>query len=266
MSPRRALTWFAWLLLPVAAAGAAELFVAPAGNDAGPGSREAPFATLAKARDTLRQLRLTQPAGPLTVTLRGGLYRCAETLALTAADSGSEAAPVLWQAAPGERVRLLGGALLTGWAAVTDAAVLARLDPAARAAVLQVSLKALGIADLGAVQPGPNGAQLFCGGRYMTLARYPNEGWLRVASVPQEGELKFPGDFRNSAPTMIGGRIAGKHYGRFTYDDDRPERWQDPADLWVHGYWVWDYQDQYHHVQKLDLATKEVWPEPPYHF
>ncbi|MEI6501248.1 MAG: NPCBM/NEW2 domain-containing protein, partial [Armatimonadota bacterium] len=118
----------------------------------------------------------------------------------------------------------------------------------------------------GEVQPGANGAQLFCGGKYMTLARYPNEGWLRIAEVPQEGELKFPGDFRDTAPTMIGGKIAGKHYGRFTYDGDRPARWKAPADLWVHGYWVWDYADQYHHVQKLDLAKKEVWPEPPYHF
>ena len=37
-------------------------------------------------------------------------------------------------------------------------------------------------------------------------------------------------------------------------------------DLWVHGYWVWDYQDQYHAVERLDAAKKEVWPKPPYHF
>ncbi len=254
------------LVWGIPALAAVELHVSPTGNDNGTGTKGRPLATMARARDLVRRLRRESPQEPVTVTLHGGVYRITETLALTAEDSGSEQAPVVWRGAPGENVRLLGGARLTGWTPVTDPAVLNRLAPAARAGVRQVNLRAHGVEDLGVVQPGANGAQLFCAGKYMTLARYPNEGWLRIADVPQEGELKFPGDFRNSAPTMIGGRIAGKHYGRFTYDGDRPAQWKDPSDLWVHGYWVWDYQDQYHHVGKLDVAKKEVWPEPPYHF
>ena len=34
----------------------------------------------------------------------------------------------------------------------------------------------------------------------------------------------------------------------------------------MHGYWVWDYQDEYHAVDRLDTAKQEVWPKPPYHF
>lgn len=270
----RLATIFALTCCTLAAAHAAEIHVASNGRDTWTGNlpapskdgKDGPVATLVHARDLVRQLRREKPLEPVTVTLRGGVYRVTEPLALTAEDSGSTQAPVTWRGAPSEAVRLLGGAELTAWAPVTDPAVRQRLDPAARAKVRHVNLKALGVEDLGVVQPGATGAQLFCGGKYMTLARYPNEGWLRIADVPQEGELKFPGDFRNTAPTTIGGKIAGKHYGRFTYDGDRPSRWQDPADLWVHGYWVWDYQDQYHHVQKLDTEKKEVWPEPPYHF
>lgn len=255
-------------------AQAAELHVALRGRDTWSGKfaaptkdgKDGPVATLAHARDLVRQLRRDKPQEPVTVTVHEGVYRVTASLALAAEDSGSEQAPVVWRGAPGETVRLLGGVQLTGWAPVTDPAVLERLDPVARAKVRQVNLKACGVDDFGDVGPGPNGAQLFCGGKYMTLARYPNEDWLRIADVPQEGDLKFPGDFRDTAPTMIGGRIAGKHYGRFTYDGDRPNRWKDTSDLWVHGYWVWDYADQYHRVQKLDLAKKEVWPEPPYHF
>lgn len=257
-----------------AAVNAAEIHVAANGKDSWTGKsatpakdgKNGPVATLVRARDLVRQLRRDKPSEPVTVTVHGGVYRVSEPLALGAEDSGSEQAPVVWRGAPGETVRLLGGVQLNRWVPVTDPAVLERLDPAARAKVRQVNLGASGVADLGDVAPGPNGAQLFCGGKYMTLARYPNDGWLRIASVPQTGDLKFPGDFRDTAPTTIGGKIAGKHYGRFCYSGDRPERWKDLADLWVHGYWVWDYADQYHHVQKLDLAKKEVWPEPPYHF
>jgi hypothetical protein len=248
---------------------AAELYIAPNGNDAHPGTKEQPFATLARARDAIRAARQTgmMTGEPLTVTLRAGTYRRTETFALTAEDSGTAEHPVVWQAAPGESVRLLGGLPVTNWAPVSDAATLERLDSSARGKVLQANLKEQGVTDFG--EMGPDAGQrsdLFCQGRYMPLARYPNEGWLRIAGVPQEGELKFPGDFRNSEPTRIGGKIAGKHYGRFCYSGDRPSRWRGPSDLWVHGYWVWDYMDQYHAVDKLDIEKREVWPKPPYHF
>lgn len=247
-------------------ARAAELHVAPSGADHAEGSPAQPVASLSRARELIRGIRRDRPDEPVTVTIHGGDYRFAATLALTTEDSGSDKAAVLWRAAPGERVRLLGGHVLTGWKPVSEAVVLNRLDPAARGAVREVNLKLLGIPDFGGVQPGRESAQLFYGKKYMQLARYPNEGWLRIASVPQEGELKFAGDFRATKPTTIGGKIAGKHYGRFTYDGDRPSRWLDPASLWIHGFWVWDYQDQYHPVEKLDTASKEVWPKPPYHF
>jgi len=254
---------------------AAELYVAPGGSDVWTGQLAAPnaartdgpLASLTRARDLARAVRQGRPGEPVTITLRGGAYPMGETLTLRAEDSGTAQAPVTWRAMPGETVRLVGGVPLTRWEPVSDPAIVRRLDATARGKVRQADLKALGVTDYGQIGPASGKrAELFCGGRYMSLARYPNDGWLRIASVPQEGELKFAGDFRNTEPTRIGGKIAGKHYGRFCYSGDRPSRWQDPSDLWVHGYWVWDYQDQYHHVQRLDTATKEVWPEPPYHF
>ena len=246
----------------------AEFHVAPSGSDAAPGTLGRPFATLGRARDALRELRAAgKLVGPATVTLRGGAYRIRQTLSLEAADSGTARAPVVWRARAGDQVRLLGGVPVTRWIPMSDAPTLDRLDPAARGKVLRPDLKALGISDFGEVGPAVGKrADLFCRGRTMTLARYPNAGWLRVATVPQEGDLKFAGDFRNSQPTTIGGKIAGKHYGRFCYEGDRPGRWPNATDLWVHGYWVWDYQDQFHAVDRLDTAKKEVWPKPPCHF
>ena len=250
-------------------AHAADLYLAPGGNDANPGTKDRPMATLERARDAIRELKKKGPLpqGVVTVYLRGGVYTLEQSFELSAEDSGDKDAPIVYTACPGEAVRLVGGKIVTGWKPVTDPAVLARLEAPARGKVLQADLKALGIIDFGGVAPGANRAELCFGDRTMKLARYPNDGWLRIAGVPQEGKLEFPGDFRRgTGPTRINGKIAGKHYGRFTYDGDRPARWKQTFDIWVNGYWVWDYAAQYHPVARLDTVKKEVWPNPPYHF
>ena len=66
-------------------------FVAPAGNDANPGTLEKPFASLARAQQAVRQK-------PGSVWLRGGTYYLPEKLVFTAQDSGTKAAPVVYQA------------------------------------------------------------------------------------------------------------------------------------------------------------------------
>jgi len=236
------------------AAGSASFYVAPQGNDSGRGTKAQPFATLEQARSAVRALRQsTVVRGPVTVYLRGGTYRIKHTVELTAQDAGDERAPVTWRAYPGEEVRLVGGARLRGFTPVADAAVLARLGETARSHVRQADLKAEGVQEWGHVTAdnGPR-ADLICDQHYMTLARYPNAGeWLRVAGIPAGGtKYEFEGVV---------------HYGRFSYDSDHPARWQDTNELWVHGYWVYDWSDQYQRVAKLDLAQREISPQPPYH-
>ena len=77
-----------------AAQAAAELFVAPEGA-AGDGSRARPFTTLEQARDAVRTIKKSGalPVGGITVWLQPGIYHRAQTLALTAEDSGTAAAP-----------------------------------------------------------------------------------------------------------------------------------------------------------------------------
>lgn len=99
-----------------ATSGAAELFVAPNGNDTNPGTKDRPLATLGRARDLIRQQR---QAGTMkesvTVNLRAGTYYLPETLVFDSQDSGSAQAPVVYQAFGGEAVVLSGGSPLSGW-------------------------------------------------------------------------------------------------------------------------------------------------------
>jgi hypothetical protein len=83
-----------------------------------------PFATIARARDAVRALRKARkPDQAIQVVLRGGTYHLDTTLELGPEDSGAEKAPVIYAAAPGEKVILSGEDVLK---AVTGARSTAR--------------------------------------------------------------------------------------------------------------------------------------------
>jgi hypothetical protein len=80
-------------------------YVAPAGNDANPGTLAKPFASLQRAQQAARQK-------PGAVFLRGGTYYLPEPLIFTAEDSGTKDAPAVFQAYENERPVLSGGVKL----------------------------------------------------------------------------------------------------------------------------------------------------------
>jgi len=99
-------------------------FVAPGGNDGWAGrlptanaeKNDGPFATLAKARDAVRQVKQQgELKKPITVMVRGGKHFLKETLVLSAEDSGSRQYPITYTAYPGEKPILSGGRIVTGW-------------------------------------------------------------------------------------------------------------------------------------------------------
>jgi hypothetical protein len=252
---------------------AVKLYVATDGHDAWSGRLPAPnaarddgpFATLQRARDAIRQIKQAGPLPPggVAVELAGGIYELAQPLELVPRDSGTEAAAIVYRSRPGAEVRLVGGKVVTGWQPVTDPAVLARIDEAARGHVLQADLKAQGVADLGSVQAGSGwgqsepGLELFFQDQPMTLARWPNEGFVKIV------------DLRGPTPVDVRG-TKGCREGIFTYEGDRPRRWQGAPDVMLHGYWFWDWADQRLKVESLDtdqrIITLQDKPQHAYGF
>ena len=253
-------------------------FVAKNGNDSWSGKLKAPdqaktdgpFATLARAREAIRALKASNTLSPggITIYVRGGTYTLDKTFELTALDSGTERFPVLWRAYPGETVKFIGGKTISGFGKVTDPDVLSRFDPSARGHVLQIDLKRQGISDFGEIKMTgmglpiqPTGLELFFKGKAMTLARYPNKGWLTIVQVPQSGKKMI---YRGASHTPKDGIPRGRHYGRFVYPGHRPERWQKMDDIWMHGYWTWDWADAYIKIDKMDLKKNEIYPAEPH--
>ena len=251
------------LVASVSTASARELYVAPDGSDEHSGAPDQPLATLEAARDTIRGWKRggQWPAAGVTVWLSGGDYVRSTTFALTAIDSGTPEGPVVWRAAEGETVRLLGGRTLTGFKPVTEPAVLERLDSKARSQVLHCDLKGLGVTTFGEMksrgfgrQTTPAHCELFFNATPMTLARWPNDGaWEKIVGFPKE-----------SATSDGHGGQLGKLSEGFTYEGDRPRRWQNTDDLWVHGYWAWDWANSYERVDRIDLRQRRVKTAPPH--
>jgi hypothetical protein len=94
---------------------ASNYYVATNGNDStNTGLTEAsPFATIEKARDTIRNGG-GLPAGGVNVWIREGTYYLTAALAFGASDSGTSTQPITYQAYPGETPVISGGKQITG--------------------------------------------------------------------------------------------------------------------------------------------------------
>lgn len=104
-----------------ASAWAAETvrYVAPSGDDRAAGTRDAPFATLARGREAMGAWAKSENAGDFTLVLRGGTHALAASLALGPAELGDGRRRVTLRAESGERAIISGGAELTGtWESV----------------------------------------------------------------------------------------------------------------------------------------------------
>jgi hypothetical protein len=170
-------------------------FVSPAGHDADPGTLEKPFATLGRAREAVRQK-------PGSVLLRGGTYYLPETLIFTSQDSGTKAAPIVFQAYEKEQPVISGGVRLEklDWQPYRNGIVQANVPEDLRT------------------------EEIFVNGERQILARYPNmdpsaqyfDGFAADAISPERAERwadPVGGYFHAMHPALWGDftwRITGK--------------------------------------------------------
>lgn len=274
MKPKRLLTVaLSTSLLTSSLLAQASFYISQLGNDAWSGTLSAPnavrndgpVASLQRAREIVRRaIKKGIPKGGITVVLRGGVYQLGETFILTSDDSGVEGSPIVWRAHPGEQVIMTGARTITGFAQVTEGSVLERIDPSDRGKIYHTNLKAQGITDFGSIaQRGSPGLELFFNGNRMTLARWPNSGWLRIADIPQTGDSLYNKGLDRER--RFDDVPVGRHYGRIKYEGDRPKRWKNPETAYLHGYWTWDWSDSFQRVKSIDSVLREITLAEPHH-
>jgi len=243
------------------------LYVSTQGNDKWSGTlaepnaakTDGPFATLEHARDQVRTFKKAGglPNDGIVVEVRGGVYERDKTFELTQDDSGTPEARIVYRARKGEEVRLVGGKVVRDLKPVTDPAILKRLAEPARGKVLQADLRAQGVSDFGKTtamfgKRSQGRLELFYNDKPMTLARWPNEGFVKIVEVLGKTLCDVRG-------------TKGCVEGVFRYEGDRPKRWADENDAWVHGYWFHDWSDERHKVASIDTEKRTIAVCPPYH-
>jgi hypothetical protein len=251
-----------------------DFYISKDGNDSWTGTlpepnaegTDGPFASFETCRTALRVLkqRENELFPGARVSIREGVYRLFEGIKLTHEDSGTREAPIVWRAFPDERVVLAGGIAVDGFAPVTNPAVLQRLLPESQRKVLVAELRQLDLTDYGAIQQrGRPGLELFYRNKRMRLARWPNDVWLRIRDVPQTGDSLYRKGLEREK--RYDGVPAGRHYGRITYSDERPNRWSAQNDIYAHGYWTFDWSDSYQQIQSIDTTRREITFRTPHH-
>ncbi len=239
---------------PEAHTASGDYYVSPNGNDDADGSFAHPFKTIEKARDVVRALDKNGRDG-ITICLMAGEYRV-DTIEFTQADSGTADCPIKYCAyGDGEAVINSGFSLEATDFAPVSGAMAERLKNGVKSHVLQADLTACGLSaeELGRLyaigsytvaslygEAGPMYGELFFNDERMTLARYPDKG-----SFVRTGEIVYNSLGENNAPQGWWG-FENPPGDVFTMDKktaSRAAEWATLEDVWVMGYWWFDWAD-----------------------
>ena len=240
----------------------ADFYVAPGGDDENDGSFSHPFKTIEAARDAVRALDKSGKTG-VTVAIKAGEYRtgCIEF----GADDGSESCPVTYTAYGDGEVLLNGGIKIpsSAFSRVTDSAVTDRLSGDAKQKTLVCDLFSLGLTaeDYGKIYAigayntawaysgdytGPVYAGLFANNERCSLARYPDTGFIKTGRAVSEGGAGTPGG------------PAGDTYALDRKTAARVASWKTLDDVWMMGFWRYDWADGSTPVASFDKEKGEL--------
>ena len=207
----------------VLTAAAQQFYVGADGNDSNPGTKSQPFATIAKARDTIAKAK---PAGDITVWVRGGSYNLSTTLAFGPRDSGTENAVITYAAYPGEEVTLKGSAVLKGkWKPYKNGIYVCSLS--------------------GTPIDGKSTNQLFCNNKRMVRARYPDwdfddplrsgKGYLKCSAGSVTEMTWRPGQL-----------------------DNKKHKWSNPQTAIVHTFHSKNWGNMMYRIKDIDWDERRI--------
>ncbi len=247
-----------------------DIYVSP-DNVYGDGSEAHPFATIGEALGYVKEVNQEgmYPSSGITVHVEEGTYK--ENLNFTSQHSGLPGAEV--KLAGEGNTEITGGEYIpiSQFSAVSQSdAVYPRIAESARGSVMRVDLKQYGIEwDGNSECVGHSLSQyegsgveydktpmprVYVGGEAMTLARYPDSGYLGIDTVESEGTV-----IANAAaiPETL-------QHSRFYTQELQDKQWGNAPFMKVFGYFKYNWSDLSVGVRSFENGTIETELPPPY--
>jgi Right handed beta helix region len=237
------------------------LFVAANGNDAWTGNlpnpnssnTDGPLKTLQKAKDIISGYidKNDNSIAEVDVEMRKGIYFLNSTLYFDSTDCSKANLNIVYKNYKDEEVILCGGIQLPKFQSVTDEEVLGKLSNGANQNIKYVNLHNIGIKDLGTVASEGNWMELYYNDQPMILARWPNTGFCKFEIADVKGSES---DKNQNQITYAAISYAGTHINKWLSEDN----------IWLHGYWYWNWSDSYEEVSSIDTKDKQLILAAPY--
>ena len=263
-----------------------DLYVDAAAAAGGDGSEAAPFTTITEARDAIRAFKAAYGlTTPITVHVLSGDYRLTEGLTLTEEDSGTADCPITYVSEEPHGAVLNGGLSLSAsdFEPLNEEEKARLIDETAAEKVVKVDLTKYGLTadDWGKLYSigtgntgskyddgtGPAESEFFIDGQRMTLARYPNDSFLKTVNVIEFGashEIYSDNEFNHRGDMTL----VPEYYeernpkaGSFTVDAETQERmskWTSYEDLWLFGYFKWQWSDATTPIKNIDVENSII--------
>ena len=263
-----------------------DFYVSTKGNDSNPGTKDAPFLTIERAVEAVKDTEKEGKNG-ITVLIEAGEYRVSSLTLNDAA--GTEECPVSFIGCGDGEAVINAGVYLDARDFVTAdnyPEIADRLSVDAKSVLVLDLTKApysLTKNDWGKLYPigtyntadeyqgdttGPVYSELFVNDKRQTLARYPDEGFLYTEEVLATG-------IDTAAPDANGDPATDKY--RISEElSQRIAGWESTEDVWMFGYWRYDWADSSSPIGSFDAEENTLSPkykskygtkeEAPYYF
>ena len=256
----------------------ADYYVSPDGNDEADGTFSNPFRTIERAAEAVRRTDKSGKSG-ITVAVKAGEYRI-NSLRFSAEDSGTAECPVTYMAYGDGEVVINGGITIDPkkFGNVTDENMLSRLSSEAKEKVLCYDLSESGISqrDYGKIYAigsyhtaskytgdwtGPLYCELFVNDCRMNLARYPDGGYASLGKVISTGEgAEKSSTEKNPDWSALVDPVSDV----YKVSDGLAKRinsWKTFDDVWMFGYFKYDWADASTPIGNFDFSKKILSPK-----
>ena len=222
-----------------------DVYVAKEGDDANPGTRERPLASIPKAVEAMRG------SGPGTIWVGPGEYYLEKGLAFDSQHAGTAEQPLVLRGTEPGQVRLTGARVVDNFRPLTADEAQGLISPEAKQQVLVADLTPQGFPPLGPLPEKHRDhgqEEVVCGDRPMQSARWPNEGFVEFDKVLDSGA---------SGVTHWVSRTVYRP-GSFQFPGERAKSWDFRRGVWLHGFWCYEWSDEVLKAASYDPASGEL--------